>query len=177
VWCALVDALAFKKDRLVAADIAGLHPTRSARIEVAGQVVGAVGEIDPAVCEAFAVPERVAWLEVDLDALLALAHGERPYSRFSRFPSSDVDLAFEVAESCPAADVERELRKAGGDLLVSLALFDVYRGERVTEGTRSLAYALRFQATDRTLTDVEIGEARRRCVAAVEKGLPAKLRG
>jgi phenylalanyl-tRNA synthetase beta chain len=177
VWCALVDALAVRKDRLVTATVPGLHPTRSARIEVAGTVVGAVGEIDPAVCESFGVTERVAWLEVDLDALLALPHGERPYARFSRFPSSDIDLAFEVAESCPAADVERELRKAGGDLLVSLSLFDVYRGDRVPEGTRSLAYALRFQATDRTLTDADIADARGRCIAAVEKALPAKLRG
>lgn len=177
VWSAVVDAFAIKKDRLVAADISGLHPTRSARIEVAGKVVGAVGEIDPAVCEAFGVPERVAWLELDLDLLLSLPHGERPYARFSRFPSSDIDLAFEVAESCPAADVERELRKAGGELLVSLALFDVYRGERVAPGTRSLAYALRFQAGDRTLTDADIADARARCIAAVEKTLPAKLRG
>ncbi len=176
VWSALVDALAVRKDRLVAAVIPGLHPTRSARIEVAGRVVGAVGEIDPAVAEAFGVPERVAFLELELDTLLGLPHGDRPYTRFSRFPSSDVDLAFEVAETCPAADVERALRKAGGDLLVALALFDVYRGERVPSGTRSLAYALRFQAPDRTLTDAEITDVRAACIAAVESALPARLR-
>ncbi len=176
VWSALVDAFAIKKDRLVASVISGMHPTRAARIEVAGRVVGAVGEIDPAVCDAFGVPERVAWLEVDLDILLSLPHGERPYNRFSRFPSSDIDLAFEVDERCAAADVEREIRKAGSDLLVGLALFDVYRGAGVAPGTRSLAYALRLQAGDRTLTDSEIAETRARCIAAVEKVLPARLR-
>ncbi len=176
VWCALVDAFAIKKDRLVAATFSGLHPSRTARIDVAGRAVGAVGEIDPAVCESFGVPERVAWLEIDLDVLLSLPHGERPYTRFSRYPSSDVDLAFEVAGSCAAADVEREIRKAAGDLLVSLSLFDVYRGERVAHGTRGLGYALRLQAADRTLTDAEITEARARCIAAVEKALPATLR-
>lgn len=176
VWSALVDAFALKKDRMVQTTASGLHPSRTALIEVAGTIVGALGEIDPAVCESFGVPERVAWLEVDLDVLLGLPHDERPYSRFSRYPSSDVDLAFEVAETCPAADVERQIRKAAGDLLVSLALFDVYRGDRVAEGTRSLAYALRLQAADRTLTDTEITEVRARCITAVEKSLPATLR-
>jgi phenylalanyl-tRNA synthetase beta chain len=175
VWNVLIDAFAVKKDRLVATVVPGLHPTRTARIQVAGKFVGAVGEIDPAVCESFGVPERVAWLEVDLDALLALPHGDRPYVRFSRFPSSDIDLAFVVDDTCPAGDVERELRKAGGAQLVGLELFDVYRGDRVAPGARSLAYALRFQAPDHTLTDAEIVDARARCIAAVEK-LPAKLR-
>ena len=176
VWAALVDAFAIDKHRLVASEVRGLHPSRTALIEVRGQSVGAVGEIDPAVCAAFAVPERVAWIELDLDALFDLPHGERPYARFSRFPSSDVDLAFVVQESCPAADVEHEIRKAGGDLLVGLSLFDVYRGEGVATGARSLAYALRFQADDRTLTESEIADARRRCIAAVESSGLAKLR-
>jgi phenylalanyl-tRNA synthetase beta chain len=164
-------------DRLVATEVQGLHPTRTARIEVGGTVVGTVGEIDPAVAEAFGVPERVAWLELDLDTLLALPHGERPYSRISRFPSSDIDLAFEVAEPCPAADVEQVIRDAAGDLLVSLSLFDVFRGGALTPGTRSLAYALRLQAADRTLTDEDLAGVRRRCIAAVEATLPARLRG
>ena len=176
VWAALVDAFAISEHLLVASQVRGLHPSRTAVIDVLGHNIGVVGEIDPAVCAAFAVAERVAWLELDLDALLALPHGERPYARFSRFPSSDVDLAFVVDDACPAADVEREIRKAGGDLLVALSLFDVYRGEGVATGARSLAYALRFQAGDRTLTESEIAEARARCIAAVEAGRPAKLR-
>jgi phenylalanyl-tRNA synthetase beta chain len=177
VWTVLADALGFRDDQLVASNVSGLHPTRTARIEVGGTVVGAVGEIDPAVAASFAVPERVAWLELDLDALLALPHGERAYRPVSRFPSSDIDLAFEVADACPAADVERTLRAAGGDLLVSLALFDVFRGGSVPEGHRSLAYSLRLQAADRTLTDDEIATVRRACVDAVERELPARLRG
>jgi phenylalanyl-tRNA synthetase beta chain len=162
---------------LITDEISGLHPTRTARIEVDGVVVGAVGEIDPAVADAFGVPERVAWLEVDLDALLALPHGDTQYRPVSRFPSSDIDLAFEVDEACPAAEVESVLRRSGAPLLVSLRLFDVYRGGAVAPGARSLAYALRLQAADRTLTDEDIAEVRRRCIDAVESALPAKLRG
>ena len=177
VWSALADALAARDYALVAESVPGLHPSRTARIEVSGTPVGHVGEVDPGVLESYEVPERVAWLEVDLDTLLALPHGDKPYRGFSRYPSSDIDLAFEVDEGTPADAVGRCLRDAAGDLLVDLSLFDVYRGDAVREGRRSLAFALRLQATDRTLTDAEVAELRQRCIDAVEGSLPATLRG
>ena len=88
-----------------------------------------------------------------------------------------MDLAFEVDEGVPAAAVEQALRSADGDLLADVALFDVYRGEPVPAGRRSLAYRIRFQAMDRTLTDAEVAEARASLVQAVESTVPAALRG
>jgi phenylalanyl-tRNA synthetase beta chain len=176
-WHVLADALAIRGGQLIAGEVSGLHPTRTALVEIDAVPVGAVGEIDPAVCEAFGIAERVGWLEIDLDLLLAMPHGERPFHRISRFPSSDVDLAFEVDERCPAADVERVLREAAGPLLVSLTLFDVFRGPPVAAGSRSLGYTLRLQAHDRTLTDHDVADVRARCIAAVEARLPARLRG
>jgi phenylalanyl-tRNA synthetase beta chain len=85
-------------------------------------------------------------------------------------------LAFEVSESIPASSVSSVLRREAGELLVDLRLFDVFRGHPVGENCRSLAYTLRFQATDRTLTDKEISEVRERCISAVEKELTASLR-
>ena len=82
-----------------------------------------------------------------------------------------------VEDSTPAAAVEAKLRDAGGDLLVGLRLFDVFRGPQLGEDRRSLAYRLRFNALDRTLTDEEVGDIRRRAIEAVELSLPAKLRG
>ncbi len=164
----------------------GLHPTRSARLVVPGRdggarrVIGVVGEVDPGVLQDFGLDadrRRVGWLEVDLEGLLV--HAPRHSSLLapvSRFPSSDVDLAFVVDESVPAAAVDKTLRLAGGELLESLALFDVYRGVGTPEGTRSLAYRLRLCATDRTLTDQEVAEVRARCIAAVEQGHGARLR-
>lgn len=134
VWSALADALAARDYALVAESVPGLHPSRTARIEVSGTPVGHVGEVDPGVLESYEVPERVAWLEVDLDTLLALPHGDKPYRGFSRYPSSDIDLAFEVDEGTPADAVGRCLRDAAGDLLVDLSLFDVYRGDAVRRG-------------------------------------------
>ena len=94
----------------------------------------------------------------------------------SRFPSSDIDLAFVVDESVPAAAIEKTLRLTGGDLLEALSLFDVYRGAGVPGDTRSLAYRLRLCASDRTLTDQEVAEVRARCIAAVEQAHGAHLR-
>ena len=139
--------------------------------------MGAVGEIDPGVLDAHGIGERVAYLELDLDTLLDLPHGERTFRPFSLFPSSDIDLAFEVDEEVPASAVEDAIRTAGGDLLWSVRLFDVYRGRGVAEGRRSLAYALRLQAADRTLTDADVARARQQIIERVQGTLAATLRG
>jgi phenylalanyl-tRNA synthetase beta chain len=133
--------------------------------------------VDPAVLEAHGIDGRAAWLEVDLGRLLDLPHGERPYRQVSRFPSSDIDLAFEAPASVPAAAVASALRRGAGDLLVDLRLFDVYRGAGVAEGSRSLAFRLRFQAPDRTLTDADVAAARQQAIDAVTSSLPVRLRG
>jgi phenylalanyl-tRNA synthetase beta chain len=172
----LDDALALANMQLRAASPPGLHPTRSAEVVVAGRVRGWVGEVDPRVLDAYGVTDRVAWMELDLGALLDGPHGNRRYRPVSKYPSSDVDLAFEVADSVPASAVAGSLRKAAGDLLVGLDLFDVYRGPGVADESRSLAYRLRLQAPNRTLTDAELAEVRSTCVATVEKQQKAKLR-
>ena len=166
---------------------AGMHPTRCARLVVSspdggpGPVLGVVGEVDPSVLEEFGLDaehRRVGWLEVDLETLLNDVPRRRDLvSAVSRFPSSDIDLAFVVDDTVPAAAVQMTLHQFGGELLESLALFDVYRGPGAPEGSRSLAYRLRLCATDRTLTDQEVAEVRARCIAAVEQAHRARLRG
>jgi phenylalanyl-tRNA synthetase beta chain len=94
----------------------------------------------------------------------------------SRYPSSDIDLAFTVPETVAAGDVEATLRSSVGELLEWVRLFDVYRGDAVPEGTRSLAFRLRFQAQDRTLTDEEVAGLRHQAIDAVESAHAAKLR-
>jgi phenylalanyl-tRNA synthetase beta chain len=154
----------------------GLHPTRSATLSVGKDVVGAVGEIHPDVLDAFGVAERVAWLEVDAGRLLALVPKITQWKPTSRFPSTDLDLAFQVPDTVAAEKVDKAIRQAAGNLLVDLRLFDVYRGPGVDNGARSLAYRLRLQAADRTLTDAEIAVARDKAIATVAK-MGAILRG
>jgi phenylalanyl-tRNA synthetase beta chain len=142
-----------------------------------GTLVGSVGEVDPEVLAAFGLPhERAGWLEVRLDRL-ALAPRRSELARVvSRYPSSDVDLAFAVDEQVPAQRLVDVIGHAAGELCESVELFDVYRGPGVPEGRRSLAVRLRLCALDHTLTDAEVAEVRRRCVEAAETALPATLR-
>jgi phenylalanyl-tRNA synthetase beta chain len=164
--------------RLDAGGTDGLHPTRSARVVgAAGEVVGWVGEVDPAVVAAFDVPGRVGWIELDLARLLPAERAYVQSRSVSKLPSSDIDLAFVVPDDVAAAAVEATLREAGGDLLVDLRLFDVYRGAALPEGTRSLAYRLRCQSAERTLNDADLGDVRARCIGAVEAAHSARLRG
>ena len=144
-----------------------------------------VGELDPAVVARFGLfgpdgrPRRVGWLDLDLGTLLDRERVPRrpEESRpLSRFPSSDIDLAFVVPDPVAAGSVEGTLRRAGGSLLESVDLFDVYRGASLPEGSRSLAFHLRFCALDRTLTDEEIGALRNGCIEAVEQEHGASLR-
>lgn len=177
-WQAIADVLDLTGVEIRNETVPGLHPTRSARLVGPGGVaVGAVGEVDPAVLDAHDIGERVAWLEVDLDVVTALPRSGRVYRPVSVYPSSDIDLAFEVDDDVPASRVEDTLRHAAGDNLAAIRLFDVYRGLGIGEGRRSLAYALRLEATDHTLTDAEVAEIRRRSIAAVESTHAATLRG
>jgi phenylalanyl-tRNA synthetase beta chain len=177
VWQVVADALALPGASLRQEPVPGLHPTRSALVMARGEPVGSVGELDPEVLDQFGITGRVAWFELDLGTVLGWGQAVRRYEPISRFPSSDVDLAFEVDEDVPAASVATTIARAGRPLVVAVELFDVYRGEGLPEGRRSLAYRLRLQASDRTLTDAEISEVRTGVIEAVTIRHAAALRG
>jgi phenylalanyl-tRNA synthetase beta chain len=139
--------------------------------------VGVVGEIDPAVTDALELEERVAWIELDLSTLLAMPEVPVAARPLSRYPSTDVDFAFVVSEMVPAAAVATTIRSSGGELVQAVDLFDVFRSDSLGDGRRSLAFRVRFQAPERTLTDVEVAELRGSIVAEVERTHDAALRG
>ncbi len=150
-----------------------------------GTELGAIGELDPSLVGQLGLlnpdgrPRRLGWIDLDIGILLDRVRVPRRPDEarpVTRFPSSDIDLAFVVDESVPAGSVERALRRAGGELLESVELFDVYRGPSVDVGTRSLAFRLRFSALDRTLTDEEMAGLRSTCIDAVVAGHGARLR-
>jgi phenylalanyl-tRNA synthetase beta chain len=181
-WQYLADALRLEAPTMTPAEAPGFHPTRAARLVGAGgQQLGAVGEVDPGVVEAYGLRARLGYLSLEVDALLSEPRRPRQARDVSRFPASDMDLAFTVPQSVPAAAVRATLRDAGGDLLEAVWLFDVYRGPQLGTGPegiprRSLAFRLRFRAVDRTLDEPELVRLRQRAIDAVVAAHAAGLR-
>jgi phenylalanyl-tRNA synthetase beta chain len=176
VWQVVAEQLRLDRPSLRNATVAGLHPTRGAEIIVGGAVVGFVGEVDPAVLARHDVGERAAYLEVDLGALFDAPRRSQAYRQVSRFPSSDIDLAFVVDDAVSALELELTLLELD-ELVWSVRLFDVYRGAGIESGRRSLAYTVRLQSTDRTLTDAEVSAVRQRLIDAASAAHGADLRG
>ncbi|MDD7465184.1 MAG: phenylalanine--tRNA ligase subunit beta [Actinomycetaceae bacterium] len=164
--------------RVGAAERAPFHPGRCAEIR-AGEdaVLGYAGELAPAVCKAWELPQRSVAFEIDMDVAFA-ARGDAPIAvaPVATFPPAKEDLALVVDAQTPAADVAEVIRKAAGDLLEELRLFDVYTGDQVPEGKKSLAYALRLRA-DHTLTADETARVRKKVLGAVRHFFGAELRG
>lgn len=152
------------------------HPGRCAAISVDEVLLGHAGELHPNVCKAFGLPPRSAAVELDLEALMAAADDVAPGPQFSTMPLAKEDVALVVDDTVTVAAVEAALREGAGELLESLRLFDVYAGEQVGAGKKSLAFALRFRAPDRTLTDAETGAARDAAVALAAERVGAVQR-
>lgn len=150
------------------------HPGRCAELAVDGVVIGYAGELHPGVLERSGLPPRTCALELDLDALPL--REARPAPAISPFPAVLQDVSVSVAHDVPAAEVENALRSGGGELLEDIALFDVYAGAQAGEGRKSLTYALRFRAADRTLTEDEASAAREAAVAAATDAVGAVIR-
>lgn len=177
IWRTLTDHLRIADVAMEAADAPGAHPARTARVTASGTEIGFVGEIHPEVLDRWDIDGPVAWVDLDAEALLAAPTRPIEQEPVSRYPSSDVDLAFWVPEPVPAGEVLATVAQAAGELLVEHGLFDVYRGAGAPDGTRGLAYRLRLQASDRTLTEDDVAGVRGRVIDAVTKAHSAVLRG
>ncbi|MFK8908061.1 phenylalanine--tRNA ligase subunit beta [Streptomyces sp. YS-3] len=157
------------------------HPGRCAELAVVidGEIVaiGHAGELQPRVVKALSLPERACAMELDLDLLAKAGEGTLRAPRISTFPVATQDVALVVDTEVPSAAVEYFLRGGAGELLESIRLFDTYTGEQIGEGKKSLAYALRFRAPDRTLTVEEASAARDAAVALAAERTGAVLRG
>ncbi|PZF82227.1 phenylalanine--tRNA ligase subunit beta [Jiangella anatolica] len=155
------------------------HPGRCAALYVGDTLVGHAGELHPRVVAALGLPERTSAMELELDRIFPDGVGDEPVRApsVSTFPVATQDVALVVDLSVAAADVEDALRSGAGELLESVRLFDVFTGAQLGDGKKSLAYALRFRAPDRTLTVEETTAARDAAVAAAASRTGAVLRG
>ncbi|MEX2100746.1 MAG: phenylalanine--tRNA ligase subunit beta [Acidimicrobiia bacterium] len=183
-----VDAVRLIAESLGIADLAlepdsvhGFRAGRAARVLVGGVDAGVVGEIAPEVLAAVGLTGPVVATELSLDVLFDAPRRDRTFRTPSRCPASTIDLAFVVGNDVPAGAVEATMREAigaaAGDVLEAVRAFDVFRSDALGAGRRSVAFSLRLRASDRTLTDSEVGDLRQRAIDAVAAAHGGELRG
>jgi phenylalanyl-tRNA synthetase beta chain len=172
----VVEELGVARFKVRALDLPWLQPGRSSEVLVGGQVVGWLGEVHPSVLASYECAGPVAVFEVQLKPLLEAARDIRPFVDLPRFPGVKIDLAIVVDEGVTAERAEQAIGSAGGKLLESVRLFDVYRGEGVPEGAKSLAFSLVYRDSARTLTSEEVERAHDKLVRKVNAALGGRLR-
>lgn len=177
----LMRELALAKPRfkaLSAEEAPHLQPGRAAQVLDGGTVLGWIGEIHPLACETYEVQAPVVAFELDLDALIKCARPARDYVDVPVFPAVTMDVAFVVDEEVTHEQLLRCITSAGGKLLDTAQLFDVYRDEeRLGAGKKSMAYALEYRAADRTLTTEEVDKQHARLIKKVCGATGAEVRG
>jgi phenylalanyl-tRNA synthetase beta chain len=153
----------------------GLLRGHTAAIIAAGDEAGVLGQVHPALASRFGIDGPVFLFDLDIERLLPAVSAEVKHEPLSRFPAVTQDIAILVDASVPAAGALRLIEAAS--LVAAARLFDVYEGAPLPKGKRSLAFSVEFQATDRTLTDADVADARRRIIRRLERELGAELRG
>lgn len=160
--------------------VPGAHPTlypgRTAEVHVGGRRAGILGEVHPVVRANFGISTPAVLADLDLSVLREAASEHTQTVDVPRFPPVVEDLAVIVDEGASAAQVEQAIRRAGGSLLRSATVFDVYRGESIGAGKKSLAYSLTYLAEDRTLSDADVEKVRTKIIRALEGQLGAAVR-
>lgn len=176
----LVEGLHLANVAYTASDNPLFHPGRGAALTIDAQAVGVFGELHPVLRDAarFDLPAQAVLLgEFDLDALLARVTSMYKVQALSRYPAVAQDLALIVDENVAADRAQSLIEQTGGALLQRVVLFDVYRGDQVEKGKKSLAYALTFQAEDHTLSDSDVSQVREKIVARLKREIGAQVRG
>ncbi len=174
---ALLGSLHIKEYSFEPAQHPSFHPGKCALLKAGGQEIGFLGELHPKVKENYhLLPPAVLAAELDADKLFSLSAGRFESAPVPVYPPVIEDLAVIVSEATPNADVVNTILQAGGFLLKQVVLFDIFRGEQVGAGSKSLAYRLTWQAPNRTLNDQEVGKMREKVIQKLEKELKAKVR-
>ena len=152
------------------------HPGRAARLTANGEEIGVLGEIHPTVCENFEIGLPCYVAELDILKMFSLVDDNVKYKALPKFPAAERDIAVLVEKTTAVGELEATMIKASGEILEDIELFDVYEGDRVPEGKKSVAFALRFRATDRSLTSDEINRVFNKIVKDLEYKNKAQLR-
>jgi phenylalanyl-tRNA synthetase beta chain len=153
------------------------HPGRSATLVVNGKEAGDFGELHPIVAEQLRLTGPTIYVaEFDLETIIDAIPARHEVVPLAVTPAIKEDIALVVPMDTPAAEVAAVIQKAGGDVLKAVELFDVYVGDSIEAGHKSLAYALTYQTNDKTLKDKDVAKLRQRIIKSAEHQLGAKLR-
>lgn len=153
-----------------------MHPGRCAEVVIGGNSAGYFGEVHPKVCANYEIGTRVLIAVLDVKTLMENTVLERSYKPLAKFPGIKRDIAVLVADETPVGDIENAIRERAGKILEDVVLFDVYKGEQIEKGCKSVAYNLFFRAADRTLTEDEANSAMEKILKNLESKVGAKLR-
>lgn len=175
---ALMSGLHIANATYTPADNPLFHPGRGAELKIDASTIGLFGELHPLLRERLDLPAQPVLVgEFDLDALLAHVTSLYLVQALSRYPAVAQDLALIVDENVPADQVQALIQHTGGNLIDRVTLFDVYRGDQIAKGKKSLAYAISFQANDRTLSDSDVTKVREKIIARLKREIGAEVRG
>ncbi len=153
-----------------------MHPGRRADVLVGKSAIGTFGEIHPQVGKNYNIKANVYFAEIDMAELLKIAKLEGDFTPLPKFPGTSRDIAMLVKEEVLAGDIAKIIKQRSGKILESYKLFDVYQGEQVKEGYKSMAYNITFRAADRTLTEDEISKTMKKIINGLETNFEAELR-
>ncbi|MGJ7043921.1 phenylalanine--tRNA ligase subunit beta [Thermoanaerobacterium thermosulfurigenes] len=172
----LLDVLNIKNVKYVRSQNPAYHPGRSADVIVEDEKICVFGELSPDVAENYDINKRVYVAEVNLELLFKHANDEKVYKPLPKYPAVERDIAVLVDKNTFVADIESVIRKVGGKLVDDVKLFDVYEGENIPDGKKSVAFSIWYRSYDKTLTDEEVSKVHDKIVMSLNEELGAQLR-
>lgn len=152
------------------------HPGRCANLKVGKDVFGTIGEVNPLLATNYDISQRILFAEISIDKIVKYARSNKKYVPIPKYPAVERDIAMVVDEKVEVGQIERIIEKKAKKILEEVKLFDVYRSEKIGEGKKSIAYALKFRVPDRTLTDDEVNVVMKEILDGLEKDVHAELR-
>ncbi|OGC78973.1 MAG: phenylalanine--tRNA ligase subunit beta [candidate division Zixibacteria bacterium RBG_16_40_9] len=175
-WEALQENLKFSKTEMMADDSNLFEPNQSFILKTQEEMVGVMGKVTQEYLESFDIKEEVYFLEVELPKLLEWHSQEKKFEQLPKFPPVDRDLALVVEDEVYSSQIKEQIKKTGGNLVAEVNLFDIYRGDQIPTGKKSLAYAIRYRSTTKTLTDSEVDEIHSNIVNHLKQHFRAQIR-
>ena len=153
-----------------------LHPGRQANVVYNGTVIGYLGEVHPTVCENYNMKTRAYVAVIDMPYIYEMANFDKKYEGIAKFPAVSRDISMVVPKEILVGDIEAVIKQRGGKILESYSLFDIYEGDQIEKGFKSVAYNIVFRAKDRTLEENDIAGAMKKILNGLER-LGIQLRG